>query len=200
MTDFSILEAGIDQSSSMIEVRRTIFSSLLDGKAVPLEELLGSYGEAVIPMIEELVDRGVALLDDERSNIVGAEGISLEETAHRLKVGEIELFTWCAFDIVGIPAALKIDSQGVTRCPTCGKELHFDAREGNFEGYAIEGGYVGFWPNSSGSVVENFCPAALIYCSIDHLNQHKGQTFDGQVLPIYDLARRGEVTWRIFAE
>ncbi len=199
LTDFSILEAGIDKSDEMVEVRRAIFSSLLDGRVVSIDDLVDSFGEEVIPRIEELVDGGVAILDNERALIVGAEGISLAETAHRLSIGDISLYTWCAFDIVGIPAALKVDSRGVTNCPTCGRELRFDASRGSFDLGSEDERIVGFWPNSSGPVIANFCPSALIYCSIDHLREHRGGSFDGQALPIEDLASRGEVTWRIFS-
>ncbi len=183
----------------MIELRREIFSSLLRGEAVAIEDLLASFGEVVIPMVEELVDGGVALLDEDRSYIVGAEGVSLQPTSHQLKIGGTDFYTWCAFDIIGIPAALKVDSIGVTHCPGCGKELIFDAKKGDFSGVSLQESIVGFWPNASGPVVENFCPSALIYCSIDHLKDHKGSKFDGQALPIKDLAERGEITWRIFA-
>lgn len=200
LTDFSILEAGIDKSDEMIGVRRYIFSSLLDGRGVSIDGLVDFFGEEVIPRIEELVDGGVAILDGERALIVGAEGITLAETAHRLSIGDVDLYTWCAFDIVGIPAALKVDSLGVTNCVTCGRELRFDAAKGNFDLGSEGERIVGFWPNASGPVVTNFCPSALIYCSIDHLRAHKGESFDGQALPIEDLASRGEITWRIFSK
>ncbi len=198
LTDFSILEDGIDQSREMIEVRRTIFFSLLTGREVSIDDLVVDFGEEVIPRIEELVDGGLAILDEEHATIVGAEGVSLEETSHRLSIGGTDLYTWCAFDILGIPSALKVDAHGVTNCPTCGRELRFSSQAGVFDGLASDGELVGFWPNSQGPVVENFCPSALIYCSIEHLKIHKGEIFEGSALPIDDLARRGEVTWRIF--
>ena len=44
---------------------------------------------------------------DGAGSVTGAMGLSLDETGHRLAIGDAQWFTWCAIDALGIIGALE---------------------------------------------------------------------------------------------
>jgi hypothetical protein len=49
----------------------------------------------------------------------------------------VELWTWCAYDIVGIAAALWAEAVGSTQCGACERPIEVVIREGQPEGTAV---------------------------------------------------------------
>lgn len=91
------------------------------------------------PHMAELgVDRAVSdtqvragrLEIDAADRLVGVHGLVARETPHRIEHAGGVVHTWCAFDAIGIPAALGIDATAVTTCPACGAELRVTLRNG----------------------------------------------------------------------
>ena len=105
------------------------------------------------------------------------------------------MWTWCAYDIVGIAAALGAEAVGRTQCGACGRPIEVVIREGQPEGQRA----VGWLPDESCSnVMAEFCPSALLFCSRAHLDEWRtGQaTASGAALDIETLAERGRAFWR----
>src|SRR5581483_5403579 len=83
------------------------FAALWHGRAVSPEALLpGRAGEAG-RVLAELVGQGRAEVDG-AGRVVGVHGLTLRPTRHRFVHRGRPHFTWCAFDAVGIPAALSL--------------------------------------------------------------------------------------------
>jgi hypothetical protein len=59
----------------------------------------------------------MAEVDD--GTIVGMDGLTTRRTRHGLVLDGVELWTWCAYDIVGIAAALEAEAIGRTRYGAC---------------------------------------------------------------------------------
>lgn len=84
---------------------------------------------AVIFDVGGLVQRGIMVLD-EKGDVVGSHGLSLVPTQHRLNINGRNLFTWCAADAVGIPAALGADTKIFSKCFQCHEPLKIEMVNG----------------------------------------------------------------------
>ena len=68
----------------------------------------------------------VIVVDPENTQLVGSCGLSSVPTKHRLQIRGRALFTWCAEDAVGIPAALAEDARIDSNCRHCGTQVSID--------------------------------------------------------------------------
>ena len=122
---------GIEQflqsfSPEELAVTRGVFRRLLDGYSTRLETLavaLGMPPTVVKTAAARLVERGTMALDAETGQLVGARGLSLTKTPHRLALNGPQLYAFCAVDAVGIPAALELDARVESHCRACGASV-----------------------------------------------------------------------------
>jgi alkylmercury lyase len=139
-----------------------------------------------------VVSVGMAEVDDR--TIVGMDGLTTRRTRHGLVLGGVGLWTWCAYDIVGIAAALGVDAVGNTTCGGCGRPIEVVVREGQPEANTA----VGWLPDESCSnVMVDFCPSALLLCSQPHLDEWKTRESvgTGEAMDLESLAERGRSFW-----
>lgn len=124
MTDFL---AGLDEflasfSPAERAVSGALFRALLSGRPVPSGEVASVTGlpaTEAAAALDRLVDRGSVMLDPASGAIVGARGLSLRPTAHRLTLDGRALFAFCAIDAIGIPVALGAEATIESRCAGC---------------------------------------------------------------------------------
>jgi alkylmercury lyase len=151
-------------------VRREAFHEVRAGRPVEpgtIAERLGVPVGEVREALTALADRGLAELDGS-GRVVGVGGLSVRPTRHRLTLEGTELWTWCAADAVGIPAALGADARAVTSCPTCGRELRVEMPGG----VAVAGPELRVWiPRADrvASVADEVCPEVNLFCDETHL-------------------------------
>jgi alkylmercury lyase len=149
-------------------VRRAAFRRLLSGHPALIETVADEAAlstHTAREAIDLVVSVGMAELDD--GTIGGIDGLTRRRTRHGLNLDGVEVWTWCAYDIVGIAAALGADAVGSTRCGACGRPIEVAIREGRPEGTAV-----GWLPDESCSnVMAEFCPSALLFCSRAHLDE-----------------------------
>lgn len=188
------LLAGVSEDAA--RVRRAAFSHLRGGRSVPLATLTESTGlspEALDAALTELIAAGtVTLADDE---VVAAAGLSVVPAAHRLHLDGVDLWTWCAFDAIGIPAALGLDAFATTRCPACAAVLEVALAQGR---PPVDSPLFGWLPDQPCSNVQaDFCPEANLFCSRDHLGQWHVEANDptGRAYSLAELAARGAGVW-----
>jgi alkylmercury lyase len=178
-----------------LPVRRVAFRSLLAGRPVSLDEIatkaamsLGTVRRAA----RDVASAGMAEIDEE--TVVGMDGLTTRPTSHRITLGGVDLWTWCAYDIVGIAAARGSDAVGVTRCGHCGRGITVEIRRGD-----PGGDFVGWLPaEACSNVMAEFCPSALFFCSREHLEEWRLETDagPGEALDPPGLAERGREEWR----
>ena len=168
------------------------FGALWDGRAVRPEELVRGRAARLRRTAAELVRRGRAELDHD-GRLVGVHGLTLRPTRHAFAHAGRTHWTWCAFDSVGIPAALDIDAEARTTCPACECALHVPNHRGQPEASEI----VLWMPSPTvGHLMTDFCAAADLYCRREHLEQRIDPTTQvGEVLDPAAAAELGRAAW-----
>jgi len=141
--------------------------------------------------VEALVQQG-RLEVDARRRLVAIHGLSARPTLHRIEHEEGVVHTWCAYDAVGIPAALGLDGRAVTACPTCGEYLVVGLAGGTPTG----AGQLRLWfpDNGCAHLVEDFCRHANLYCGADHL-EAAAPASPGRMITVAEAADLGRTTW-----
>lgn len=106
-------------------VLRQAFDAVAGGFPVGPGELAAFLGVSlrkISQRLHELEAMGF-LQTDKGGAVEGAAGLSLSPTRHRLTVNGQKLFTWCAEDAVGIPAALGWNVKISSSCGDCSSPL-----------------------------------------------------------------------------
>lgn len=177
-------------------VRRAAFTLLRRGRPASQQALAEATGlavEAVRVALDELAAVGTATVM--HREVVAAGGLSVMPAAHRLRLDGVELWTWCAFDAIGIPAALGVDAVAITRCPTCGSVLEITLRRGAPPADSL---LVGWLPDRPCANVQvDFCPEANLFCSEGHLRRWRDEAGGpaGQSYSLVGLAACGREVW-----
>jgi alkylmercury lyase len=95
---------------------------LAEGRPVSPEQvaeaLCVSRGEAIDIL---RASPGVEL--DDEDNVIGCFGLSLTPTPHHFRIGDHELFTWCALDALFLPIALNRSARVESSCPVTGDRI-----------------------------------------------------------------------------
>jgi hypothetical protein len=183
------------QPETTLAIRRTAFRRLLSGRTTPINDaavITGLPVETAREAADLVASVGVAEIDN--GTIIGMDGLTTRHTDHRMTLNGVSLWTWCAYDIVGIAAALEADAVGVTACGMCGREIEVVIWRGDPE----DNTSVGWLPEEDCSnIMAEFCPSALLFCSTSHLEQwrkEKGAP-SGESLDLPALAERGRHDW-----
>jgi alkylmercury lyase len=166
-------------SGQPVTIEATAAIAGLDAEAAEAAELIASVGMAEI-------DEGT---------IVGMDGLTTRPTKHRMLLDGVSIWTWCAYDIVGIAAALRADAVGETSCGSCGKALEIVVRGGD----PAPNPAIGSLPQVDCSNVRaEFCPSALLFCPREHLDAWRSETHAGagERMTLTGLAEQGRVGWR----
>lgn len=192
--DIDVLDA---QHSNLDDgFRRHAFEQLRQSGAISVTELVTTSptgGASAQSTLDEMVERGMAIL--ERDELVAIDGLSIRPTHHRMRLGDQALFTWCAADAIGIPAALGEDGEVLTACPQCSAEIVVQIEAGM---PAANDDLVLWLPTASCShVVTQFCPDVNFFCNRDHLHAWRSQAAQpaGETLKADEAAELGRRWW-----
>ncbi len=101
----------------------TLIQGIARAGAVSPEEFASKLG--IEPSRAKEFFAGLATMGvqfDEEGNIVGA-GLTARKTAHRVQVGDKELYAWCALDSLFIPGLLGEEALVESRCPVSGEPV-----------------------------------------------------------------------------
>jgi len=116
-------------------IRLAAFYRILDGKQSSIDELAletGITANRVQQCIWDMADHGILVLD-EQGAVVGSHGLSIIPTEHRLSIRGQTLFTWCAADAVGIPAALGVNAAIISTCFQCNEPIEITMTNGEVQ-------------------------------------------------------------------
>jgi alkylmercury lyase len=97
---------------------------------------------------------------DEQGRVIAFSGLSLQPTAHRFELGERELFTWCAWDTLFLPALLDEPASVRSRCPVTGASVRLTVEPERIRDHHPETLLVSFPPAtavSTADVTGSFC-------------------------------------------
>lgn len=178
-------------------VRRAAFTRLGAGTAADVAVLAADTGlsaPTTRDALAALVAAGTATVD-RAGAVVAVGGLSVVPAGHQLVLDGRPFWTWCAFDGVGIPAALGADALARTRCGHCGSPLEVRI----VAGHPPAGGpVVGWLPGRAcGNVQADFCPQANLFCTAEHLDQWRAGAGDppGRAATLTELAALGTDVW-----
>ncbi|HKY74984.1 MAG TPA: organomercurial lyase [Acidimicrobiia bacterium] len=191
----TVYDAGRLLDADLTKLERDLavsgFGALWARRACRPEELLpGSAAAGTAATM--LARRGRAELDAAGA-VVGVHGLTLRATRHRFLHRGQARHTWCAFDSVGIPAALAIDAVARTDCPSCQEPLTVVITEG-----VPERGRAVLWlPDPpTDDLMAQFCSCADLYCSTEHLRRRiDPAAIPGEITDLDAAAELGRQAW-----
>ena len=168
------------------------FHALWSGCTLTLAELTGS-DTAAIEAADHLRARGRIELST-GGQVIAIHGLTRRPTRHRIEHDGGLVNTWCALDAIGIPAAMAIDARALTQCPTCGRELSVTLERGVPQQLPA---LVLWYPEDRcGHLVDDFCSAANLFCSVGHLEQWlDDHPTAGRVMTIDEVVELGRESW-----
>jgi len=176
-------------------VAKAAFRLLLND-AIPmpmrtLAERIGVDPALVTQVFDHLRLVGRAETDGDRLH--GVYGLTLKPTQHRLTLRGSTFFTWCAFDIVGIPAALGESAEIASECAHCRAAVSFAMTDGEPPPLPL---VVSWLSARCDSIRDQFCPAVNFYCDRTHYQAalNHGQAPDS-ALSLEQAAEMGRHNW-----
>jgi hypothetical protein len=130
---------------------------------------------------------------DDSGRVVGAAGLSLTTGPHRLTLGATPFRTWCAYDSLGIAAALTANARVETACGQCGAPISLTFRDGIPE----RAGPERLWLADGGDDLRgSFCTPTVLLCGEEHgavwASAHGGL---GRLLDLTEGAHEGGADW-----
>jgi alkylmercury lyase len=179
-------------------VVRAAFEALRSGVHPGIDDLARHCGlapEAVAEIVGVFVRTGRAECDG-GGRLTGIVGLTTEATRHRIILEGLSLFTWCAFDAVGIPAALEVDAAVFTTCGYCQGPMEVDL----VAGVVLQPSSIRGWlpvKENCGNVKADFCPDANLFCNGEHLGTWRAEAGmpEGLVMDLDALSNLGRRSW-----
>lgn len=179
-----------------VRLRDTAFA-LLVARARPLSlaelgEAMGTTAGSLEPVVGRLAADG--LVDRDASGAVaGARGLTLVPGRHKLALGGAAFSTWCAYDAIGIPAALGEDARVATSCGVCGAELVVQIKAGRAPADSPERVWL---PDGGANMRADFCGPGVLLCGPEHARTWAERAGGpGRAVSLHEAATLGRVAW-----
>ena len=178
------------------QLREVAFALLLrDRRPIEISALAAATGlrpAATRDAVGTLASAGWLDLDD-GGRVVGAAGLSLATGPHRLTIDETLFRTWCAYDSLGIAAALQTDAWAETNCAVCQAPIDL----GFLRGAPEREGPERLWLADGGADLRgSFCTPTVLLCGDEHaVAWADAQGGRGRLLDLTEAARLGGMDW-----
>jgi hypothetical protein len=177
-------------------VRETAFALLLTRRRPVTPDEIGQAAGVAPPFLAPLLDElaGVGWIDrTPTGQVTGSGGLSLTDGPHRLSIDGAEYRNWCAYDSLGIAAALSADAVIETSCPVCTKRIRVPMVAGEPAANRSER----LWLAEGGTDLRaDFCAPTVLLCSVDHATEWaERQGGRGHAVDVTEGARLGREAW-----
>lgn len=177
-------------------LRETSFAVLLrNGRPVEVADLVDGTGlnvETATNAVTTLAQAGWLDIDD-AGRVVGAAGLSLSTGPHHLTLGETAFQTWCAYDALGIAAALGADAVIRTACGQCGAAISLAFLGGMPERQGPERLRLA---DGSADLRGSFCTPTVLLCGEEHgMVWAEAQGGRGRLLDLLEGSAQGGADW-----
>jgi hypothetical protein len=115
------------------QIKLAVYSAVTENASMPTvaetAELVGAPVPEVKAAFARLYQNRVLVLEPDGVSIRMAPPFSGVPTQHRVRVGHKEYFANCAWDALGIPAALHREAQVLSRCEQTLEPIRFRVGE-----------------------------------------------------------------------
>jgi len=117
-----------------LRIRNRIYSSFVGSGDAPtpggIAAELGMPEQEVDAAFRRLHDAHALVLWPGSTELRMLNPFSIAETPHRVRAGGRSWFANCAWDALGIPAALDADAQIASECADCAEPVELEVRDG----------------------------------------------------------------------
>ena len=151
--------------------------------------------QQVAEALEELAANG--LIDRSAAGaVLGAGGLTLAAAPHGLLLRGRDYRTWCAYDAIGIAAALRESAAISTRCGVCERAIALP-----LPGAATADRPERLWLAAGGPRMrEDFCAPTVLLCSAEHAaTWSERQAGRGRIIDLGIASRLGAGAWSGYA-
>ncbi len=118
--------------AGLLELRNRTYAAFVELGRAPSAAELGDEDD-VRTGWRELHEGHALVLNPATDEIRMANPFSAVPTAYRVQAGGRWWYANCAWDAVGIPAALAVDGRVESSCPDCGEPYAFEIRDGTVD-------------------------------------------------------------------
>jgi alkylmercury lyase len=204
-TGFSLFGDAQMTSPDAARVTAAAFKLLVEtGEPVQSSSLALNAGlepEQVAAVLDGL--RGVGdIREDASARLIGIAGLSVLPDRHEIHIGGRRLWTWCAYDILGIFGAFRASGVAISQSPATGKRLVVSFRSGLPQPSEM----VLLRPDLSGlascaNVYEEWCPNSNLFEDAEeaaHWSREHG--LEGRVLDLSEAGIEAAEQWQPLVE
>jgi alkylmercury lyase len=144
--------AGTFPACDDAPLARALLRVLAQGRPVSIS--------TVDPSAPAVLARWPNVMYDDEGRVVAFSGLSLTPTAHRFTVGGRDLYTWCAWDTLFLPAMLDQAATVRSRCRVTGTDVRLTVAPSGVVDFDRPGLKVSFPPRTTTSTADitgTFC-------------------------------------------
>lgn len=196
MSDAIVVRPTLVAGELHARVRETAFALLLTSGRPVAPAAVGSAAGVPMAKLPALLDElaAVGWIDRDSAGLVtGSGGLSLTEGPHRLAIGGMTFRNWCAYDSLGIAAALDADAIVETACGVCDSPISVETSAGEPPADGPER----LWLADGGSDLRaDFCAPTVLLCSAEHADvwaeRRDGR---GRAIGLSEGSRLGREAW-----
>lgn len=146
-----------------------VYRRLAEGSPAPAADIAQRAG-APVERVQELLASWPALHLDQEHNLVAFWGLTITKLSptYRLRLDGRDLFTWCAWDTLFLPAILDATTRVESTCPTTGETISLVVSPGGVVERSHPGVVVSFpTPDQhfDAAVVRSFCHYVHFFAS-----------------------------------
>ncbi len=181
-------------------VRKAAFQLLLArGDAIDLDSLRAHTGlsKKSVSTVVGLLDSAGRMRRNTKGEVVGSGGLSVIPDRHEIELDGRRLWTWCAYDILGIFGALGAGGRALSPSPPHEKTIVLHFAQGRPE----QSEAVLFRPDedlisSCENVYEQWCPNSNLFASRELAEQWVDQqSLRGRVLDLDEASDLASAAW-----
>ena len=179
-----------DESTPAVALLRL----LARGEPVDPETLAERVGRPTAEVVKWL-SRSAALERDGDGRVTAFCGLTLEPTAHRFAVDDVELHTWCAFDTLFLPELLDRPAHVQSRCPATARPVRLTVTSTDVRELDPPDAVVSMSrPDGCADVRSTFCRHVSFFASEPAASAWHAEHPNGRVLSVTDAHRLAKMT------
>ncbi len=173
-----------------------LYRLLAKGRPVAIEALARGCGTAA-ERIQETLGRWPGVYRNHDGAVIGYWGLSVVKMNHRFRVGETDLYTWCAWDNLFIPPLIGAAAEVESACPVSGERIALTVTPHGIESVRPASVALSFIAPERArieeNVVANFCHYVHFFAAAEQgerwVAEHPG-TFVLSLADAWELGRR----------